>query len=177
MWPRWEVFKKDNAKKPYQAVGSVHATDPEHALLNAKNVFVRRPAAVSLWVAPVSVIFSRSLEELEREPLNVVEDQPLRTFELFRKATHRRSMTFMDHLGRIEATDPAAALALAIEQFGAGLAWWVIPTDAITGTDPDETTIVEAWFEPAKSKTYKQQSQYGFVSKCGRVGSKSVSQS
>ena len=112
MWPRWEVFKKDNAKKPYQAVGSVHATDPEHALLNAKNVFVRRPAAVSLWVAPVSVIFSRSLEELEKEPLTrtSTENVSAQPFEIFRKATHRRSMTFMDHLGRIEAADPAAAL-------------------------------------------------------------------
>lgn len=165
MWPRWEVFKKDNQKKPYQAVGSVHATDPEHALLNAKNVFVRRPAAVALWVAPVSVIFSRSLEELEREPLTVTENRPVQPFEIFRKGTHRRSMTFMDHLGRIEAADPASALALARVQFGEGLAWWVIPTDAITGTDPAEETIVEAWFEPAKSKTYKQQSQYGFVSK------------
>ena len=69
MWPRWKVFKKDNQKKPFQAVGSVHAADPEHALLNAKNVFVRRPAAVSLWVAPAAAIFSRTIQELVASPL------------------------------------------------------------------------------------------------------------
>ena len=43
-WPRWEVFKQDTPKKPHQAVGTVHATDPEHALLTARNVFARASA-------------------------------------------------------------------------------------------------------------------------------------
>ena len=170
MWPRWEVFKKDNAKKPYQAVGSVHAADPEHALLNAKNVFVRRPAAVSLWVAPAAAIFSRTSQELAETPLaaagigtDEIEAQP---FAIFRKASQRRSMTFMDYLGDIEAADPSSALAQAITQFddATGLAWWVIPRAAIYST-VDDPAVVAAWFAPAKTKTYKQQSQYGFVSK------------
>lgn len=195
MWPRWEVFKKDNQKKPYQAVGSVHATDPEHALLNARNVFVRRPAAVSLWVVPASVIFAKtaeeiasasaeelasasaeeitsaSAEELEAPPLQVSEDGDLRSFVVFRKANHRRSMTYMDHVGEISAADPESALAKAIDQFDdkSGLCWWIVPADAIIATDDD---VVDAWFAPAKTKTYKQQSQYGFVSKLreGRKG-------
>ena len=168
---RWEVFKKDNQKKPYQAVGSVHAADPEHALFTAKNVFVRRPSAVSLWVTPEHAIFSRSLEELEQTPLEAEDNGPIQPFAIFRKASHRRSLTFMDHLGEIEASHPAAALAKAIEQFNdkPGLAWWVIPTDAITAS---EEGITESWFDPAKTKTYKQQSQYGFVSqrRTGRKG-------
>ena len=171
-WPRWEVFKKDNAKKPYQAVGSVHAVDPEHALLNAKNVFVRRPAAVSLWVAPAAAIYSKTKEELEQEPIYAERTSSSQPFIVFRKATNRRSLTFMDHVGEISAGTPQLALQEAIEEFNdkPGLAWWVIPKDAITSSGEE---VAEAWFDPAKTKTYKQQSQYGFVSKLreGRKGS------
>ena len=170
---RWEVFKKDNARKPFQAVGSVHAVDPEHALHNAKNVFVRRPSAVSLWVAPVAAIFSRSAEELENNLLRSNENHEslFQPFAIFRKGSNRRSMTFMDYVGEIEAADPESALIAAIEQFNdkPGLAWWVIPAAAITSS---ENEVEEAWFAPAATKTYKQQSQYGFVSKLreGRKG-------
>ena len=168
---RWEVFKKDNARKPYQAVGSVHAADPEHALHNAKNVFVRRPAAVSLWVAPVSAIFSRSAEEIDNAPLEVATGEHTVPFTIFRKSSNRRSMTFMDHVGEVLPVTAESALARAIEQYSdkAGLAWWVIPTSAITSS---EDGVEEAWFAPAATKTYKQQSQYGFVSKLreGRKG-------
>ena len=167
-WPRWEVFKQDSAKKPYQAVGSIHAADPEHALLNARNVFVRRPSAVGLWVAKVDDIFSRTQEELGKEPLveNDVEETAV-SYHIFRKTSHRRSMTFMDFVAEIDATSPQNALIQAIEQFGSDsdLAWWVIPSSAIIKSDAG---IEDAWFKPAKSKTYKQQSQYGFV----RAGSK-----
>lgn len=170
-WPRWEVFKKDNAKKPHQAVGSVHAVDPEHALLNAKNIFVRRPAAVSLWVVPAAAIYSKTVQELENEPAPVEEAGTGQPFAIFRKATNRRSLTFMDYIGDVSAGTPQVALQKAIQQFNdkPGLAWWVVPKSAIISSDED---IVEAWFAPAKTKTYKQQSQYGFVSKLrtGRKG-------
>src|SRR5690606_10476173 len=73
-WPRWEVFKQDAPNRPHQAVGSVHATDPEHALVTARNVFARRPAAVSMWVAPADAIFSRTLEQLEADPARTGSD-------------------------------------------------------------------------------------------------------
>ncbi|MFK7801881.1 MAG: phenylacetic acid degradation protein [Anaerolineae bacterium] len=173
-WPRWEVFKKDTEKKPYQAVGSVHAVDPEHALLNAKNVFVRRPAAVSLWVTPAAAIYAKTAEELANEPLYAerIAPESSQPFAIFRKASHRRSITFMDYVGEVSAGTPQLALQQAIDQFSdkPGLAWWVIPMSAITSTASD---MAEAWFDPAKTKTYKQQSQYGFVSKLreGRKGS------
>ena len=44
-WPRFEVIKQDTERSLPQMVGSVHATDPEHALLVARHVFVRRPSA------------------------------------------------------------------------------------------------------------------------------------
>ncbi|MEM9777297.1 MAG: phenylacetic acid degradation protein [Chloroflexota bacterium] len=164
-WPRWEVFKKDNDRKPYQAVGSVHAADPEHALLNAKNVFVRRPAAVSLWVTPASAIYSKTAQELENEPLDPQNDiEGEHTFQIFRKSSHSRSMTYADHVGAVSATDPESALVQAIEQFSKkpGLGWWVIPADAIFAS---EDGVAPAWFEPAKTKTYRSQAEYGFKDK------------
>ena len=90
-WPRWEVFKQDTLSKPYQAVGSVHAADPEHALLNARNVFVRRPQAVSLWVAPADTIFSMTEEELEKnldwQEETIPEDAPPAAMKYFAKQT------------------------------------------------------------------------------------------
>ena len=59
------MFKQDAAGKVHQAVGSVHATDPEHALFTARSVFARRPAAVSLWAVREHDICSMTREELE----------------------------------------------------------------------------------------------------------------
>ncbi len=168
-WPRWEVFKQDTPKKPHQAVGSVHAGDPEHALLTARNVFVRRPSAVSLWIAPEQAIFSATQEELEavRGPWPLEEAEPRatghepQTFLVFAKTSHKRAMTFVDHLGEVRATSPQEGLKRALESFQSGaLAWWLIPESAIVKSDVEDA---ESWFEPAKDKTYKQQSSYGFV--------------
>ena len=67
-WPRYEVFKQDNPKKQHEAVGSVHAPDAELALQNARDVFVRRPSAVSLWVVPANSILMVTREEMEANP-------------------------------------------------------------------------------------------------------------
>lgn len=168
-WPRWEVFKKDTAKKPYQAVGSIHAVDSEHALLNARNVFVRRPQAVSLWAVRADDILSMTQEELAKNPQWAHGDDeetavsPPILYEIFRKSSHRRSMTFMDHVGQVSAVTAVSALQQAIAKFTdkEALAWWVVPLHKIAQTEPD---VAEAWFDPAETKTYKQQSQYGFIS-------------
>jgi len=170
-WPRWEVFKQDTPNKPHQAVGSVHAADPEHALLTARNVFARRPQAVSLWVAPESAIFSVTWEELaegrgqsaEGEKLSTSDLRPS-TFIVFRKTSHKRSMTFVDYVGEVEAGSPQDALEQALEKFTdiPALAWWIIPEASLSKSDPDKETI-ESWFAPANDKTYKQQSYYATI--------------
>jgi ring-1,2-phenylacetyl-CoA epoxidase subunit PaaB len=193
---RWEVFKQDAPGKPHQAVGSVHGADAEHALLNARHVFGRRPSAVSVWVVPADRVFSRTAEELEAAagrgdgtaapgtagptppgtddgrasiaaPVTAGEvDAPrgaTRLFHVFRKASHRRSMTFADHFADVDATDHAAALSAALARASAepALAWWVVAADDVSRSDPAEAP---SWFEPARDKTYKQQSAYGTVS-------------
>lgn len=177
--PRWEVFKQDTPNRPHQAVGSVHAADPEHALLTARNVFARRPQAVSIWVVPETAIFSVTKEELaegrklkaEGEKLSTLDPKEGNTsrprpstFLVFRKTTHKRSMTFVDYVGELEAPSPQAALEQALQQFtdAEALAWWIVLAEAVTKSDPDAETV-ESWFAPAKDKTYKQQSAYGVV--------------
>ncbi|MER3483956.1 MAG: phenylacetic acid degradation protein [Meiothermus sp.] len=179
-WPRWEVFKQDAPNKPHQAVGSVHAADPEHALLTARNVFARRPQAVSMWVAPESAIFSVTKEEIAESREQRAEDaerstllgekalgsrpSALRAFLVFRKTSHKRSMTFVDYVGELEAPSPQAALEQALQTFTdvEALAWWIVPAEAVAKSAPDAETV-ESWFAPAKDKTYKQQSAYGVV--------------
>jgi ring-1,2-phenylacetyl-CoA epoxidase subunit PaaB len=64
-WPRFQVLLQEAEGKPHQDVGSVHAPDAEFALLNARDVFARRPACISMWVVPVEAIFSKTAEELK----------------------------------------------------------------------------------------------------------------
>ena len=171
--PRWEVFKQDTPNKPHQAVGSVHAADPQHALLTARNVFARRPLAVSMWVVRAEDVFSVTREELlagggwrvAKEPGSATRYPPPATrYSVFRKTTHKRSMTFVDYVGELEATSPKEALGLAQERFAEveALTWWVVPTDKLTKSEESQQ-IVESWFAPAKEKTYKQQQFYGTI--------------
>ncbi len=51
-WDLWEVFTQGGQGQPFQHAGSVHATDAEHALQNARDVYARRGEAVNLWVVP-----------------------------------------------------------------------------------------------------------------------------
>jgi len=166
---RWEVFKQDAPGRPHQAVGSVHGADAEHALLNARHVFGRRPSAVSVWVVPADRVFSRTAEELEAEAgrgdgtaAPAPAGAARRLFHVFRKASHRRSMTFADHVLDVEAADHASALAEALARASGepALAWWVVAADDVARSDPADAP---SWWEPARDKTYRQQSYYGTV--------------
>jgi ring-1,2-phenylacetyl-CoA epoxidase subunit PaaB len=162
-WPRWEVFKQDSPSRPHQAVGTVHATDAEHALYNARTVFARRPQAVSMWVAPAEAVLSLTKEALASPPawLEQPDDAGERErYAVFLKTSHKQGMTFVDHVGEVEAASPQAAMKRALEQHPQALAWWVVPTSAIAKSPEDAPP---SWFEPAKDKTYKQQSEYGMV--------------
>lgn len=171
-WPRWEVFKQDTPNKPHQAVGSVHAADPQHALLTARNVFARRPQAVSMWVVRADNIFSWTKEEIAEGQMPKAESnqalglQPstLGQYLVFRKTSHKRSMTFVDYVGEVEAHSPEEALKQARAVFidTEALAWWIVPADKVYKSDPSHETI-ESWFAPAKDKTYKQQQYYATV--------------
>lgn len=52
----WEVFTQKKDGVPHEHAGSVHATDAEMALLNARDVYSRRNEAISIWVVPSTAI-------------------------------------------------------------------------------------------------------------------------
>ena len=62
-WPVYEVFHQQSRGEAHVHVGSVHATDPEAALLLAKEQYTRRQACVNLWVVPVEAISASRYED------------------------------------------------------------------------------------------------------------------
>ena len=62
-WPLWEVFVRGRRGLSHNHVGSLHASDAEMALRNARDVYTRRMEGVSLWVVPSSAISASSPEE------------------------------------------------------------------------------------------------------------------
>jgi ring-1,2-phenylacetyl-CoA epoxidase subunit PaaB len=78
-WPLWEVFLRSRNGLHHQHVGSVHATDAEMAVANARDVYTRRGEGVSIWVVPSAAIvasdpgdkgelFEPALDKVYRHP-------------------------------------------------------------------------------------------------------------
>ncbi|GAA5337589.1 phenylacetic acid degradation protein [Thermus antranikianii] len=164
-WPRFEVIKQDTQASPPQMVGSVHAADPEHALLVARHVFVRRPSAYALFVAPAEAFFHVSQEGLKDLKPSRREGGSEEPYWVFAKRSHRRSMVYGDLVGRFLAQGPEDAVAQALLQ-AQGVAFWAVPERLVVGTEPTEE-VVESWFAPAKEKTYRLQSYYGLITAKG----------
>ena len=156
-WPRYEVFKQARAGEPHRNVGSVHAPDAEIALLNARDVFARRPSCLSLWVVPAGDILM----------WNVVEPPPqatpgaVRTWAVCAKRSQRQGMTFVDFVGMVEATSSAGALHLAPGAFDMpdALIWWVIPESSIVRSEPEDVPGYAA----ATGKLFRLPNQYHTV--------------
>lgn len=62
-WPLWEVFTQKAGGVPHEHAGSVHASDSETALQNARDVYARRGGVVSLWVVPSNEIVASKSED------------------------------------------------------------------------------------------------------------------
>jgi ring-1,2-phenylacetyl-CoA epoxidase subunit PaaB len=160
---RWEVFLQSAAGTPQRAVGSVHASDPEHALVMARSVFGRRPRAVALWVVAEEDVMKVTAEELGADPgwARREEGGAERAFEVFVKLSQRRGMTYVEHVGRHTAAGPRGALRAAASLSGAtAWVWWILASEAVHASPEGEA---DAWFGPAEDKTYKHQAAYGAV--------------
>ena len=165
-WPRFEVFQQERPGRPHKNVGSVHAADAELALLNARDVFVRRPRCVSLWVIPVDEILSRTEQELIDTWTTEVEafDSPGEVYSVFQKRDQRQSMSFVEHSGEVFASDPHQALREAVERYGdpaTTYVWWVCPERVIVRSRDDD---VESMFLPALEKSYRSPREYRVMS-------------
>lgn len=54
--PLYEVFIRSRTGLDHKHVGSIHATDPEMAIANARDVYTRRQEGVSIWVVESKAI-------------------------------------------------------------------------------------------------------------------------
>ena len=55
-WPLFEVFIRSKNGLSHKHAGSLHATDAEMAIENARDVYTRRNEGVSIWVVPSNAI-------------------------------------------------------------------------------------------------------------------------
>ncbi len=163
-WPRFQVFLQEKEGSPHQDVGSVHAPDPELALLNARDVFVRRPECINLWVVPVSAIFSKTRQELqsvdrEAEAFASMPGDPGARIEyqVFCKIRPAGTHTWV---GQVWAASPVMAITEALQRFS-GLtqpfSWWVFPSNQMVQNDPQD---LESMFLPAKDKPFRISTNY-----------------
>ncbi len=152
-WPRFEVFLIEADGKPAEHVGSVHAPDPEMALLNARDVFVRRPYCRQLWVVPSTDVLFRTAEEVKhnRPQSSGAKEQD---YLVFAKPTHRDPLALWGCRSARSAED---ALSLVIDQARDCVTWAVVPDAKLTRSDPSQ---IEAFFQPAEAKRYKMHSDF-----------------
>ncbi len=62
-WPLWEVFIRSRQGLDHKHVGSLHASDSEMALQNARDVYTRRLEGVSIWIVESKNIHATNPEE------------------------------------------------------------------------------------------------------------------
>ncbi len=48
-WPLWEIFIRSKQGLDHKHVGSLHATDAQMAIENARDVYTRRMEGISIW--------------------------------------------------------------------------------------------------------------------------------
>ena len=73
------------------------------------------------------------------------------------------------HVGSLHATDATLALQAARDIYtrrGEGLSIWVVPSNAITASDPSEKGMM---FEPAESKIYRHPTFYVVPDEVGHM--------
>jgi 1,2-phenylacetyl-CoA epoxidase PaaB subunit len=137
------------------------------ALQNAKDVFVRRPNCLSLWVVPSDLILAKSSQELndktwaETAPDSLPSMEP-EPYYVCQKQSQKPSDAYVAHVGQVEAAGPVEALRRALAQFGedSGWVWWVFPARAVTRSEPED---IESMFDPALEKHYRHQYHYHTV--------------
>ena len=64
-WPLWEIFIRSKKGLDHKHVGSLHATDAQMAIENARDVYTRRQEGVSIWVVESKHITASNPDEAE----------------------------------------------------------------------------------------------------------------
>lgn len=168
-WPRYIVLHQEREGKPHTYAGSVHAPDADMALLNARDVFVRRPECVSLWVVRADRIAAVTAEELTIAPDRFANVDPMgettEPYYVFQKLGARGLHT---HVGEVNARSADEALKFALEQLPQKnvTVLWVFPSRIVRKTTPED---IMAMFAIAETKLYRDQGQYHTVAALRRI--------
>jgi len=64
-WPLWEVFIRSKQGLDHKHVGSLHASDAQMAIENARDVYTRRQEGVSIWVVESKYIHASNPDDAE----------------------------------------------------------------------------------------------------------------
>ena len=64
-WPLWEIFIRSKQGLDHKHVGSLHATDAQMAIENARDVYTRRQEGVSIWAVESKYIHASNPDEAE----------------------------------------------------------------------------------------------------------------
>jgi ring-1,2-phenylacetyl-CoA epoxidase subunit PaaB len=171
-WPSYVVFEQAHSDQPHQYAGSVHAPDAELALLNARDVFSRRPEIVSLWTVRADRILARTAQELEREGMPEPSSDSTgeaQIYLVFQKQEHK---SVHCQAGEVQADSPESALQLALKAYpSTALVWWIIPDRAITRSTQED---IDALFQMAESKYYRDQGFFHTVAALREIKSRSL---
>jgi ring-1,2-phenylacetyl-CoA epoxidase subunit PaaB len=93
-------------------------------------------------------------------------EAPLPLWEVFIRS---RNGLAHKHVGSLHAADAALALGAARDIYtrrGEGLSIWVVPSNAITASDPADRDML---FEPANSKIYRHPTFYDVPDDVGHM--------
>ena len=176
-WPRYQVFLQEKQGAPHQDVGSVHAPDSEIALQNARDVFVRRPACINLWVVPADAILSKTAQELEiwRAALaanrtgNEATQEVNRSKEIYYVFNKARSASPQALVGTVEASSPNQALENALQKYShepPAFAWWVFPQKLVIRSEQDD---IDSLFAPSLDKPFRMSTDFHTVSAMRKI--------
>lgn len=161
-WSRYQVFQQLKKDEPHLHVGSVHAPDPELALQNARDVFVRRPDCLSLWVAPADQILHRTGEQVaDWSPPLELQPQNSQRFHIFCKTSSAGTAELM---GELLADTPEQALLVGLARFPLKpppFTWMVVPENVVTRSNEED---IGPMFAPAHDKPFRQSSYYHVIS-------------
>lgn len=61
----WEVFIQSKVGGNHTHAGSVHASDKQMALQNARDIYTRRKEGTSIWVIPSQYITASTTEDAD----------------------------------------------------------------------------------------------------------------
>src|SRR5450759_1631411 len=141
------------------------ARPPKPMPKNARAARLRRkPQLIRLRRKPQMIRLRRKPQKNSQEIRMTTPNTPL--WEVFIRS---RNGLAHKHVGSLHASDATLALQAARDIYtrrGEGLSIWVVPSSAITASDPSEKGMM---FEPAESKIYRHPTFYDVPEEVGHM--------